>query len=608
MSKRAAAVAVVMGLTMAMGACTSTDGGGSTSKDQGTTATLASGAPFYSFNVDTTYGNTAANADVLYLTNDTFTYYDDEMNLVPNESFGTYTKDSDDPLTVTQTLADTAVWSDGVPVTPADLVLQWGATSGNFNTRDQADIAVDKETGAVTSTNEGTDVYFDAHDPARALVTEFPQIDGPSVTYTYSQPFVDWQQNLWFGAGSPGLPAHIVGKRALGIDDATQAADAVVAAFRDHDADALAKISNVWNRDYNVTTTPDAELSVGTGPYTVSELTDTSLTVQRNENYAGDHAPSIDAVVLRFIPDGASSVQALANGDVLVSQPQATAVLLTTMQGLEGVTVLNTPGAVFEHLDLAENNAGPFDAATYDGDAGKARLVRQAFLHTVPRQEIVDTLVVPLNPDAEVRNSFTVVPGAPGYDDMVSANGMQKTYGAGPDLAQAEEVLTKAGLTPPVTVRVMYADGDALRAQEFQALKASAEADGLFVVENVARSDWNSTLSDTAVYDAALFGWETTSTAVGESRASYGTGLSNNFYGYTNAEVDDLYATLEKESDAAKQQEILRKIESLLVADGFGLTLFQHPRPTGVSDRLGNVSTMPLGPAYLWNFWEWTLD
>lgn len=276
MSKRAAAVASVVGLVMALGACTPTNPDGSTPIDEETAATLAANAAFYSFNVDTTYGNASANADALYLTNDSFTYYDQDLNLVPNESFGTYAKDSDDPLTITQTLADTAMWSDGVPVTPADLVLQWGATSGNFNTRDKADIAFDPDTGAVTSTNGGDDVYFDSTDPARALVTEFPQIDGASVTYTYSQPFVDWQQNLLFGAGSWGVPAHIVGKRALGIEDSTEAADAVLAAFRDGDNEALAKISNVWNLDYNVATTPDAELAVGTGPYTVTELTDTS--------------------------------------------------------------------------------------------------------------------------------------------------------------------------------------------------------------------------------------------------------------------------------------------------------------------------------------------
>ena len=73
-------------------------------------------------------------------------------------------------------------------------------------------------------------------------------------------------------------------------------------------------------------------------------------------------------------------------------------------------------GATFEHVDLAVNNGGPFDPAAYGGDEATALAVRQAFLKTIPRQEIVDRLIVPLNPNATIRNSYTQVPGSPGYD------------------------------------------------------------------------------------------------------------------------------------------------------------------------------------------------
>ena len=60
---------------------------------------------------------------------------------------------------------------------------------------------------------------------------------------------------------------------------------------------------------------------------------------------------------------------------------------------------------------MAQNNNGPFDPAAYGGDAKKAPLVRQAFLQTIPRQKIIDTIIKPLNPDAAIRNSYNVVPG-----------------------------------------------------------------------------------------------------------------------------------------------------------------------------------------------------
>ena len=575
------------------------------------TAQVAWNQGFYSYNQNTSFGNATANANILYLTNDTFTYYDGDLNLVKNERFGTYEKVSDEPLTVKQTIADTATWSDGVPVTPADLILSYGAVSGLYNTVTDEDVQYNEDTGELETVNEGEQVYFDASSAALSLITEFPKVEGNTVTYTYSKPYVDWEYNLLFGAAGAGLPAHVIGKRALGIEDPTEAADAVVKAFQDKDNAALAKISNVWNSDYNYQDMPtgdDAELAIGTGPYTITDLKkDSYITVSKNPNYKGEHTPSIDTITVRIIDDPQASVQALQNGEVLVTQPQATADILTSMNGLSGVTVLNEVGGTYEHVDMAMNNGGPFDPATYGGDAEKAKLVRQAFMYTIPRQKIIDTIIKPLNPDAAIRNTFTVVPGAPGYDEMVAANGMESTFGEGGNTDKAKELLQQAGVSTPVSVRFMYGQGNTRREQEFQLIKEAAEAAG-FSLQDASRTDWGAKLSDTSVYDAALFGWQSTSTGVTESDANYRTGGMNNFYGYSNSEVDALFDQLQGQLDTADQQKTLQQVEKLLVDDAFGITIFQFPQPTAVSNRLANVSSIPLSPTYFWNFWEWTLS
>ena len=123
------------------------------------------------------------------------------------------------------------------------------------------------------------------------------------------------------------MPAHVVGKRALGIDDPAQAAQAVSDAFKDKDNAALAKISNVWNLDFNFKDMPaDKELVVGNGPYTITDMKDGQyVTLTRNANYKGSHVPTIDQITVKTIPDPQASVQALQNGEVLATQPQATA-------------------------------------------------------------------------------------------------------------------------------------------------------------------------------------------------------------------------------------------------------------------------------------------
>ena len=92
----------------------------------------------YSFNTNTNRGNATANNNPVWLmkggaAGDGFIYYDQDLNLINNDQFGTCTLDSLDPLTITYTINDGVTWSDGTPVDAADLLLEWAAESGVFN-------------------------------------------------------------------------------------------------------------------------------------------------------------------------------------------------------------------------------------------------------------------------------------------------------------------------------------------------------------------------------------------------------------------------------------------------------------------------------------------
>ena len=97
---------------------------------ENTTVSVAWNQPVYSFNSNTTSGNNTTNANLLYLTQQSFNYYDDDFKLVKNDKFGTYEKVSDDPLTIKYTINEGVTWSDGVAVDAADLLLNWVALSG----------------------------------------------------------------------------------------------------------------------------------------------------------------------------------------------------------------------------------------------------------------------------------------------------------------------------------------------------------------------------------------------------------------------------------------------------------------------------------------------
>nr|WP_297425604.1 ABC transporter family substrate-binding protein [uncultured Actinotalea sp.] len=613
-SRKAAFTAVVASSALVLSACADTgNGDGGDGTDGGTTddnagintetaVNIAWNQPFYAFNENSSTGNATANAIVKYLVNSSFNYYDENLELTPDESFGSYEITSEDPLAVTYTFADTAQWSDGVPVTPADMLLEWAAQNGKFN---NVEPELDEETGEVLNQDAlDAGVYFDGASACAALIEETPEIDGSSITFTYSVPFADWETCITGAA----VPAHVVAQRALEIEDPEEATQALVDAITNEDFEALSPIASVWSNDFNYTSLPDeAELYTSNGAYVMSEfVAEQFMTLTANENYQGDRPASIETVTIRWNGDPLGQVQALQNGEVDLISPQSTADVLAALEDLDGIEVETSDEGTYEHVDLQFANGGPFDPATYGGDAETAKAVRQAFLKTIPREQIVEQLIRPLNPEAEVRNSFTTVPGSPAYDQIAEANGMAEAY-AEVDIEGATALLTEAGVTTPVTVRLLFDPNNTRRQNQYELIRQSAEQAGFDVQPYQVQSDWGTDLSNaTSFYDAALFGWQSTSTAVTESKANYITGGGNNFYGYSNPQVDELFAQLDVETDADEQARILAEVEALMMEDAFGVTIFQFPGVTAWNpENITGVSKIAISPTIFQGFWNW---
>ncbi len=555
--------------------------------------------PLLSFNNNTSRNNAVANANPLYLMNAGFSYYDSALELVNNDTYGVCIIESLDPLTITFRINEGVTWSDGVQIDAADLILSWGALSTVFNT---GEAEFDEEGNYVQS----DEVIFDAASESLKLVTQFPVIsdDGLAVTLTWDKFYVDYQ----IGGVGTTVPAHVVAKNALGIADPAEAKAALIAAFQNKDNAALKPIADFFNSGFDANKLPDdPDLYLGSGAYNLVSYDEvTQMVFEANPNYTWGPRPQVKTIVYRIIGDPTATVQALANEEIDIMQPQATADVLDQLAGLtdRGVEVIQGIGAVYEHVDLVVANGGPFDPATYGGDAEIARKVRQAFLLTIPRQDIVDRLIKPLNPTAEVRNSFTQLPGSPPYADMVANNGSSEY--AAVDLDRARTLLEEAGVTTPIDVRLLFAANNPRRANEYDLIRASAEQVGFNVIDR-SSATWGRELGDIATYDASLFGWASTAVDISGSQANFVTGGQNNFGGYSNATVDALYDELQSETDPARQSELLIEIEQQLWADAFGVTIFQFPAVSAYnSNYVSGVKDLSLTPYFFHNFWEWT--
>jgi peptide/nickel transport system substrate-binding protein len=584
-----AAVAAIGAGALVMSGCAA-DAGGDSGLDEGSSITVAWNQAFYAYNGNTSFGNATANNNIIYSTNSWFYFYDNEPKLVQDESFGTYELVEEDPLTVKYTVNDGVKWSDGTAVDAADLLLSWVANSGAYNAEDA--IEYDVDTGEILNT---TDVFFDgAIGAGLENVTQVPEIgdDGRSITMVYDNIFVDWET-----AFPQGLPAHVVAKNALGIEDNQEAKDALITAIQEEDRESLKLIADFWNTGFNFSEMPDdPELVLATGPYVITDfVADQYVTLGANPEYTGDHEPTIEEITIRFIGDPLAAVQGLANGEIDAISPQATVDVADALAALDGVTVTGGYEGTYEHVDLQfdQSKSGHFNNP----------LIREAFMKVIPRQDIVDTLIVPLQPDAEVRNSQLFLPGAEGYDEAVAENGSE-AY-AEVDIAGAQALLAEAGVTNPEAC-ILYDSNNPRRVNEFQLIQQSAAQAG-FNVTDCGNAEWGALLGTPGAYDASLFGWQSTSLGVTNASANYRTGGINNLNFYSNPEVDALLSELDTTLEPERQIEIQIEVEKLLWSDFYGVTIFQFPQVTAVSDRVSGIDPSTLAPTIFWNIWDWSV-
>lgn len=514
-----------------------------------------------------------------------FFYVDSEFNIVPDETNGTVELVSEDPLVVQYTLNPEAVWSDGTPMTTTDLLLSWAIGSGWFDDATYAD------DGTVSEGNQ----YFQLAGSTTGLdTTEFPEIDAEAgtLTLTYGEPYVDW--NL---VNLIGKPAHVFAEQA-GFDSI----DALATFLQDTPAgdpaapaepnEQLAALASLWNTGYNITSMPtDESLLVSAGMWVPKDFQADDggfISFEPNPEWRGELTPSFDELIIRFIGDPNAQITALQNGEVNVIEPQPSADTIAAIEGFGG-TLFQGSQLAYDHIDL-----------TWSSDVFSDPVMREAFLLTIPRQQILDSIITPVQPDAEVLNSQMFVTNQPQYADAVASNGYSDF--AEPDIARATELLD--GATP--TVSILYNINNPNRVDAFQLIQASAAEAG-FTVEDAGSADWGSLLGSGS-YDASIFGWISSGVGYAGLPQIWATGGGGNYNGYTNPDVDALVAESQSiVGDDARIDEIMIEMDGLTRQDFYGLPLFQTPGLVATNGGVDGVVYNGGQTGAIWNNWEWTL-
>jgi len=245
---------------------------------------------------------------------------------------------SADGLTITWKLKDCLFWSDGEPLTSADVKFTWEAIMDPGNAP-IGRVGYDKIAGIDTP-------------------------DEKTVVINFAELYPGWQTLFTQGPNNAGaiLPAHILeGQTGLESNDFIH------------------------------------QPSVGSGPWVITEwVPGDFMTLLPNPNFHGGR-PALDQIQIRFVPDPATAQAALQTGDVDWF-PNFSEAEISTIGALEpDVHLVVVPGADFEHYFFNLGTTTGTDgkgASDLDGFCPfKDIRVRKAITLGINREEIVDTLL-----------------------------------------------------------------------------------------------------------------------------------------------------------------------------------------------------------------------
>ena len=571
--------------------------------------------PITGLNCGLSATNSTTCSAVSYLQSAGFNYYNNKKELIRNTVFGSYkvVKNSATDFRTQWTVNPGRVWSDGTPITGEDLLL---SHVGNSNAYSIAAGLGDPEGKDAPAFNGlGYSGVYDANIVGEPTLSA----DKMTVTLRFKKRIANWDL---YGPGP--LPVHTLvlmaeGKEKLGTVAENEAArDRFVDAFRDKDTALLKKMGKVWTDDYTITTVNDKTnplLLVGNGGFQLeSAVAKTSVTLKKNPKYNSGPAMSgsVDTVVFKFIGDGTAAAQALANGELDVYSGQATADGVAKLKAIKNVNVVGKDEVAYEHWDLHYDTAP--DEAPYTGlfsvkDGARSKALRKAFLLALPRQEMMEKLIAPINGQTEPIRSTWLAPGSAAYDKLVAANG-SAFYSRGTQASRNKSALALVrkfypnALKNPLKVRVLVPGNNPRRASEFALAKANLAKVGFDLVGEV-RTDWPSKLGNSD-YDAYFFAWVASAVTQRQSAEVFDTNGGNNILGYSNKAVDAIIATLDTPMSETALVNKYIQIERLINADAVTIGVFIHPGVVAVNKDLKNVKPGPLSPTMVWNYWEWT--
>lgn len=435
---------------------------------------------------------------------------------------GVITQNDDGTVSIDFVLRDGLSWSDGTPLTSADVVYTHDIITEGCALDEDGSIA---DGGIAEDAEESTCVYFTGGYTGTELITSIDVTSDTEFTINWTSFFAGWKSVL-----NEVYAAHAYGA----------------------DADAVNANLVEWNNADGVLPS--------SGPM-IFESWDrgVAFNMVRNDAYHGSNSPDarndgvafVDGVQINFVADTDTQINALKAGEaqIIMTQPQlAFGERLSTD---ENFTVASSAGPVFEHWGLNLLNVHLSDP-----------LVREALAYGMDKTEVMAGLYTPLFgdslPAAGLGNTMWMSNQGP-YEDHQAPYEGKLVDEAKANLEEAGYTLGDDGVYEHpergrLSLRVGTTGGNALRELQQQLIQAQLIESGIeIVIDNVdggayfgerpfseealAASASGGAEGDPTIWDITQFAWVGGPWPGGQVAAYLG-GNGNNPYGFANDGFD----------------------------------------------------------------------
>jgi len=220
----------------------------------------------------------------------------------------------------------------------------------------------------------------------------------------------------------------------------------------------------------------------------------------------------------------------------------------------------------------------------------------------LPRQQMVDSLIVPVNPDAQILNNRWVLPFEDGYED--TSGGMYDVV----DIEGAKALLEEAGVTTPVPVRLgWFNNGKNQRRTDQVALTIESCNQAGFEITDTGSETFFDVELAAGDWDIAMFAWAG-GPLKSSSVATYAPGGGNNVGNIDIPELQPLMDELVVTTDPDAQLALANQIDTILWENLATIPVFAFPGVAAYSENANNVVFNPSQNGLSWNASQWSLS